>query len=92
MDTSVTNEMQALPMTLEGDHGFGREEKDFHIHERQTYDSIRSVQTKPMNLSRYEPYADKCDSKYINVAPNPKQRVSNQHNPYQSTSLKSTSL
>ena len=27
MDTSVTNEMRALPMTLEGDHGGVRDEK-----------------------------------------------------------------
>ena len=43
LESHVTNEMQALPLTLEGDHGFGKEERDAYNNERQTYESIRSV-------------------------------------------------
>ena len=59
MDTSVTNEMRALPLTLEGDHGGVRDEK---YQQRETTESIKSVNAKPMELSRYDPYIDRCET------------------------------
>ena len=57
--------MQAPPLTLEGTHGLNlsKEEREAIINDRLTHDAIHGVRAKPMNLSRYEPYADPRDFK-----------------------------
>lgn len=51
--------MRAQPLTLEGEHGGVRDEK---YQQQETHESIRSVKAKPMDLSRYDPYADRCET------------------------------
>ena len=53
-------EMQALPLTLEGTNGLNlsKEEREVFCNDRLTHDAIDGVRAKPMNLARYEPYAD----------------------------------